>query len=153
MEFATPTANPHKRRRIRCDFSEPQITDQSFKRSCDINFIMEQYAKTGMLPNYSGEQPIFADLTDVPDLNTVFELSQNVSAAFQDLPPIVRKAMDNNPAQIQDFIQNPENFDFLVKHKVLLPRKEKKKENALSAQDVDNLAKAINSTKKKSDEK
>lgn len=69
------------------DFSEPQLTDQSYANACDINVIMAQYAKTGLLPQNSTIPPRYIDTTQVPTLEQAFSAVNSVLEAFNDLPP------------------------------------------------------------------
>lgn len=111
-----------QRLRIQIDCSQPQLTDQSYKNSCDINNIMTQYAKTGMLPNITSKTPQFVDNTLIPDLNTAFELVNSAIEGFNQLPPTIRRLMDNNPANLESFISNRDNAEILVKHGILIPK-------------------------------
>lgn len=104
------------RNRVTIDCSHPQLTDQSFKNQCDINNIMTQYSKTGLLPQQNNIQPKFQDNTLIPDLNTAFELVNSAIDGFNQLPPTIRKLMDNNPANLELFIQDADNTEILAKH-------------------------------------
>lgn len=94
--------------------------DQSFKNSCDINIIMEQYAKTGLLPQTTQIPPSFIDCTQVPSLETAFDIVNSAVNAFYELPPIIRKAMDNDPSKLENFIADAKNRDLLIQHGVLI---------------------------------
>lgn len=96
--------------------------DQSSKKQCDINNIMAHYAKTGMLPNMTTAQPQFIDNTLIPDLNTAFEITNRAIEQFKELPPNIRKLMDNNPANLEHFVRDPKNADVLIKAGILLPQ-------------------------------
>lgn len=112
--------NNHTRRRITLDCSEPQLTDQSYKNQCDINIIMEQYKKTGLLPQQTTLQPKYTDNTIIPTLEDAFNITNAAIDAFNSLPPDIRRLMDNNPAQLELFIQNPENEYVLKKHGIII---------------------------------
>lgn len=94
--------------------------DQSFKKQCDINIIMKQYEKTGMLPQQTHIQPRYVDNSQVPSLEAAFEATNRAMEAFYDLPPEVRRAMDNDPSQLENFIANPENEKILEKHGIIV---------------------------------
>lgn len=100
----------------------PSLTDQSDLKSSDINTIMEQYVKTGMLPVQDRINAIYADVSDVPTLETAFKIASEASELFSQLPPQVRLAMDNDASQLENFISNTENHEFLIKHGVIIPR-------------------------------
>lgn len=105
------------------DFSEPQLTDQSYANACDINVIMAQYAKTGLLPQNSTIHPRYIDTTQVPTLEQAFSAVNSALEAFNNLPPTIRKLMDNDPSQLENFIADPNNADLLLKHGILIQTK------------------------------
>lgn len=115
--------NHHELRRdVSIDCSEPQITDQSYKNACDINVIMANYAKTGMLSHTTSIQPKFIDNTEIPNLETAFDIVNRAEEAFFNLPPDIRRLMDNDPSQLENFIQNPNNTDILLKNGVIIEK-------------------------------
>lgn len=99
---------------------EPSLTDQSDLQSSDINYIMKQYEKTGMLPINEKIQGIYQDNTDLPSLETAFNMVKSAQDAFESLPADVRKLMDNDPSQLENFIADPNNRDYLVKKGLLV---------------------------------
>lgn len=119
--------NHHELRRdVSIDCSEPVLTDQSYKNACDINLIMANYAKTGMLPHFQTSQPQYIDNTEIPNLMEAFEITRHATDLFNQLPADVRRLMDNNPANLEEFVNNPENKDILLKNGVLVKREEPK---------------------------
>lgn len=142
-------ANTHKRIRVQHDFSHPKITDPSYQKMCDINFIMAQYAKTGMLPHYKEKSPQYIDNTQLPDLIGAFNLVNDARELFQDLPAIVRKAMDNDPSQLESFVSDENNQAFLLQHGVLEQIQKPEQPNSLSQQDIANLKDALQTTEQK----
>lgn len=117
----------HSERRIRVgiDCSSPVLTDQSSKKSSDINHIMLQYSKTGLLPVDQRKVASYMDNTEIPDL---MEAQAQIRAArelFMELPAKIRKMMDNDPTKLVEFLNDKENHDILKKHNIL---EEKKKE-------------------------
>ena len=115
--------NHHELRRdVSIDCSSPILTDQSYAKACDINVIMANYAKTGLLPNFPEKQPIFIDNTTIPNLMEAFNISNKAIEMFFDLPADVRKLMDNDPANLELFISNPENADILAKNGLIVKK-------------------------------
>lgn len=124
--------NHHELRRdVSIDCSSPILTDQSYKNACDINVIMANYAKTGLLPHMQNSEPQYIDNTEIPNLMEAFEITQRASELFYSLPADVRRLMDNDPAQLENFINNPENADILLKNGVLVKREEPKEDPLL----------------------
>ena len=94
--------------------------DQSFKKQCDINVIMKQYENTGMLPQQTHIQPRYIDNTEVPTLEEAFEATNRAMEAFYDLPPEVRRLMDNDPSKLENFIADSENHQVLEKYGIIV---------------------------------
>lgn len=91
---------------------EPSLTRQEFSDECDINVIMAQYEKTGVVSHVSQRQPMYIDYTALPlDLAEFMAQMQNAETAFMSLPAKVRKEFDNDPVKFVDFAADPENLD------------------------------------------
>lgn len=112
-----------ERKRVQINCSEPELTDQSSKKMCDINNIITQYTKTGILPHVSKAVGRFIDNTQVLPLEEAHAIITHAKELFYQLPAQVRKMMDNDPTQLNDFLNNPDNRDLLIKHKLLEPKK------------------------------
>lgn len=109
------------RGRVQISFPEDEgRTDQSYKASSDINNIMKDYAKTGMLPQVRDQIAEFMDTTLIPDLQTAFEITKRASEAFLGLDPRLRTLMNNDPANLEYFIRNPANTEILYDYGVLV---------------------------------
>lgn len=125
--------NHHElRKRVTIDCSQPQLTDQSFKKQCDINLIMKQYEKTGMLPQQTISNPRYIDNTNIPTLEDAFNITNQAMEAFYTLPPTIRRLMDNDASQLENFISNPENHDLLKKHGVIVEKQHVKPDATLN---------------------
>lgn len=107
---------PEMRKRISLDLSHPQITDQSMAKATDINNIMSQYEKTGMLPQQNTKTPMFINCKDIPSYETSYNIIRSAKEAFSALPATIRKLMDNDPSKMESFIANPEHRDLCVKY-------------------------------------
>lgn len=108
-----------KRKRVSLDLSKPVITDQSAKKMTDINNIMLQYSKTGLLPVQKEKLARYIDNTKIMPLEEAHALIQGAKQQFMELPAQLRKLMDNDPTKLVSFIQDPENKEILLKHGIL----------------------------------
>lgn len=54
--------------------TEPSQTQQQFAQESDINWILDKYKKTGILPNLKESQGSYGDYTNIPD----FHQAQNI---------------------------------------------------------------------------
>lgn len=114
-------------RKVSIDCSKPIITDQSYKKSQDINNIMLQYAKTRLLPSQKEKVAQYIDNTEIPSLMESYEQLNTAKQMFMELPAQIRKLMDNDPTKIIDFIKNPENQEVLLKYNVIELKEKPKK--------------------------
>lgn len=89
----------------------PSLTRQEFADDADINTIMAQYEKTGVISHMNQTPPAYLDLTDVPDLQQSIDLIREAETAFMSLPATVRATFDNNAVKFVEFAQNPANID------------------------------------------
>lgn len=87
------------------------LTKQSFKKESDVNFIIAQYVKNGVVPNGNPRSASFLDATSVADYQTALNIVLTAQDAFDSLPANIRKKFGNDPANYVDFIDNPANAD------------------------------------------
>lgn len=100
----------------------PSATRQEFADECDINKLMAQYEKTGILPAMNSSEPRYLDVSDVPDLRAAMDTLQAATAAFMSLPASVRREFDNDALKFVDFAENPENLEKLREWKLAPPK-------------------------------
>ena len=89
---------------------DASLAQQHFKDECDINNILRQFNLTGLLPE-SPLSPRYGDFTGIGDYHTA--LNQVIAAEdeFMSLPATLRARFENDPAQLIEFLDKPENFD------------------------------------------
>lgn len=94
---------------------EPEIslTVQSEVENCDINVIVDRYAKTGLLP-VMNQSPVYGDVSDAPTYQDALHVVIEAQKAFNSLPANIRKQFDNDPAQFLAFVDDPANGDALI---------------------------------------
>lgn len=90
--------------------------DQSHKAMCDIKGIMESYSKTGHLPYVNQKEPVYADVSNLPSFMEAHEIVQEAREAFMELPAAVRKKLDNNPANLEEYLSQEENWEEAAKY-------------------------------------
>lgn len=103
---------------------EPSLTRQEFSDECDINVIMAQYERTGVISHVSKREPLFLDMTGVPDFRTAMDMMVDAERAFMSLPAKVRKDFDNDARNFVDFAVNPENLDKMREYGLAPPAPE-----------------------------
>ena len=88
----------------------PSLTRQEFAAECDINTLMSQYEKTGIISHINPRTPQYLNLVGVPDLQTAHEIIQNAAREFMALPATTRAQFDNDPMKFVKFAENPDNI-------------------------------------------
>lgn len=88
-------------------------TRQSELAGTDVNNILAKYLTSGTLP-VEGRQAFFADVSEMPDYRTALQQIQMADRAFNALSAKVRARFDNDPAQMLDFVSNPDNRDEMI---------------------------------------
>jgi len=93
---------------------DASLAQQHFKDECDINNILRQFNITGLLPE-APLSPRYGDFTGIGDYHTA--LNQVIAAEdeFMSLPATLRARFENDPAQLIEFLDNPENKDEAIK--------------------------------------
>lgn len=98
-----------KRVAVQLEFHFPSLTEQHHKDACDVNFIMRQYQERGVLPEMRSGGT-FGDFTASPaDFREACELVRTARERFDSLPSTVRERFNNDPAELLDFLDDPEN--------------------------------------------
>lgn len=90
--------------------AEEGKTRQEFKDECDINILLAQYERTGVVSHINPRSPMYLDVTDVPDLRGAIDLVNAANESFMTLPAAVRKTFDNDPVQFVEFASDPRNI-------------------------------------------
>jgi len=97
---------------LRCE--DASRTQQHFKDETDINNILRQFNITGQLPT-KAISPRYGDFTNIGDYHSA--LNQVIAAEdeFMTLPATLRARFDNDPQELIEFLNNPENKDEAIK--------------------------------------
>lgn len=80
-------------------------TQQHQAKECDINYIVQQFGVTGMLPQ-SINTPTYQDFESVFDYQTALNAIIQADEAFASLPAELRKEFEHSPAKFLDFLDN-----------------------------------------------
>lgn len=91
------------------EFTEPSMTEQHFKDECDINYIVNRFQETGVMPE-GNRQPLFGDFASFPqDLSSSMALYDEAMDRFMQLDAKVRKEFDNDPLKLLQFVSDESN--------------------------------------------
>lgn len=98
-----------QRRRVSIgDFGEG-MTEQSHKKSCDINTILRRFQKTGMLTHVNNMQGKYEDYPSSIDFQQMQNIIASAKSMFESIPSSVRTRFHNDPAEFLEFAQDPAN--------------------------------------------
>lgn len=86
------------------------LTEQAHKKVTDMNYILRDYAKTGLMKHVKKHQGTYDDisLTDFQDAMFKVTTAQNM---FNDLPASLKKRFGNDPGEFLTFVQDKNNVD------------------------------------------
>lgn len=73
------------------------LAKQSMRDECDINRIVRQYQRTGIVSHIAERAGQFLDLPDACELQTSLEVVRQADEAFAALPSVVRDEFGNSP--------------------------------------------------------
>lgn len=88
-------------------------TKQSEAKATNINTIVAQYDRTGLLPQ-DGREALYADVADAPDYRTALDLIKQAEELFMGIPAAVRARFENDPAVFLDWTSDPDNRSEMV---------------------------------------
>ncbi|WNK13953.1 MAG: internal scaffolding protein [Microvirus sp.] len=92
------------------------LTEQHHKDRVDINNIINNYTKTGYLPDIQTQiEGLYGDFSSGDDFLESQLKIQRAEEAFMSLPAETRKRFNNQPHELLEFIQNPKNSAEAVK--------------------------------------
>lgn len=104
MEFQHRFNNTH---RPTVDTGEG-LTEQSHKNETDMNYILRDYTRTGLIRHAQKNQGRYDDVS-VQDFHEAMNIVTQSQQMFNELPGQIRARFANNPAEFLSFVQNPAN--------------------------------------------
>lgn len=102
---------PHER--VTFDCGDEMITKQEHKDECDINRILSQYQRTGILTHVQSARPTYTDLPDAIDFQESLNTLMIAEEAFSNLPSKVRAHFENDPGRFLAAFNDPAQYDQL----------------------------------------
>lgn len=112
---------PHAR--VVAPVGEVSMTKQSMKAECDINNILSQYKKTGMITHIKNNAPLYVDLPDAIDYQTSLNILMQADVAFAALPSKVRDRFGNDPERFLAAFSDPALLPELRELGLLKPKR------------------------------
>lgn len=103
------------RKRVQFHSDEPSMTQQHLKDQCDVNKILLKHYQTGIITHTNQAQGQSGDFSRFQDFRSNLEMVTNAMNQFNALPSQLRKRFANDPSNLMDFLQDPNNYDEAVK--------------------------------------
>jgi hypothetical protein len=92
-------------------------TEQAHKKQCDMNYILRNYQKTGLITHSKKYQGAYDDV-EVQDFNDAMLIVDKATNMYQDLPSNIRERF-NGPVDFIKFVNNPGNADEMKRMGIL----------------------------------
>lgn len=89
------------------------LVKQSEYAATDVNLIVAQYSKTGILPG-DASRILYADVSEMGDYREAVEQVRLADSLFMAQPAEVRRFFDNDPASFLDYCSDPANRDGMI---------------------------------------
>ena len=88
---------------------------QQFKEDCKVKNIMQKFVNTGVPPLGNAKPPMFIDFTKFGDYTEMLNHVTKVKQQFMALPAKTRKAFDNEPQKLLNFVDSMESDKDVLK--------------------------------------
>jgi phage internal scaffolding protein len=102
---------------------DASLTQQHQKDQADINYLIEQFNVTGILPT-SPISPQFGDFSGVGDYQSALNAVIAMEDEFMALPANIRSRFQNDPEQLLDFMSNENNREEAIKLGLIQPKQQ-----------------------------
>ncbi len=127
--------------------TEPSLTQQHFTEDADLNIMVARMGLTdgSQIPPYFHESVTgdkFGDFSDAPDFRTAMDRLKEAADAFNLLPAKIRKEFNNDPAQLMQFLEDPNNDERAVELGLLNKMPEELPEGVTTRRELAKWAKA-----------
>lgn len=93
-------------------------THQSFLKETNINTIMRNYSKTGILGSLNKPTPIYGDFSDI-DFQTEQLKVVKTQTAFDQLPQKLKEKFQNSPQKLINYLKDPKNKEEAIKLNII----------------------------------
>lgn len=96
-----------KHSRVSPTTGQHSMTKQSMAQQCDINYILNQYQRTGMISHINSMQPSFEELPSDFDYQSSLNVLQQADNTFSQLPAKIRDHFGNSPLRFLEAFNDP----------------------------------------------
>lgn len=101
------------KKRVSIETTGPSRTHQSFKDECDINNILANYQRTGVLRHQEMREANYGEFAEV-DFHGAMQMTIDAQEAFMRVPSELRKRFHNDPGEFFAFVNDEANAAEMV---------------------------------------
>lgn len=123
---------PVVRDRLVC--KDKSLTKQGFVDECDINKIIKKASATGLVTHLQTKVAMYGDFTGLGDYHMAMCIVSAAEEMFNALPAEVRLRFNNDPAELMEFLNHPENREEGVKLGLLTAKPVEKDNKPISGE-------------------
>ncbi|QXP08465.1 MAG: internal scaffolding protein [Arizlama microvirus] len=109
----------YERKTIDC--SKDGLTQQQFRKECDINYIVDKARTSGLVTNLNKKTPFYGDVSKLPDYQTAQNLVILAEESFMSLDARIRERFNNDPGKMMAFLSKKENKEEAIKLGLINP--------------------------------
>lgn len=144
------------RRRTQLDFTDTiSKTEQHHLESCNMQFILTQAQKTGMIEHIRNDSPRYETLATKVDYLESMKVIAEANSVFETLPAKIREKFENKAENFLEYLAKEENVKRLANEKIQADelvegeKKAKEKEKEKFEQEVERRIAKIQEAKRK----
>ena len=104
-----------KRKRTGMKFTQPSMTDQSFKDDCNINNVVDRHGRIDPEAIINRRQGQYTDASEVPQLQESLNAGIAEGQIMLQANPELQRLANNDPRQVEKVLADPENRELLIK--------------------------------------
>lgn len=103
------------------EFTQPSLTQQQFKDECEIESLLKAHNLSQVMGivNNHGQQPLYGDVSDIPDFHDAQNHVARATEYFEGLPSDVRSRFNNSLSEFLTTLNNPDAREALTEMGVL----------------------------------
>lgn len=111
MSLRIKTTEPRTKPRVQTSCGGVSRTKQEFKDECNINLIRKRWMNGGDITHLAKGQPTYGDHMNSMDYREKLNGIIAADEAFESLPSEIRQRFHNDPVELLEFVEDPENIE------------------------------------------
>lgn len=100
---------------------QPSRAKQSFAAEVDINNILKQHQKTGLITHINTHGPRYEEMPNYESFHEAMTIVTDAQEMFAELPSSVRARFQNDPSLFLNFVDDDTNREEMIKMGLIAP--------------------------------